>query len=146
MNMQNENFVAKADVAVNAPAGKVWDAFVNPDTIKQYMAGTTVRSDWKEGSEITWEGEWKGKPYKDKGKIIRMNPPRHLAYTHYSPVAGQPDVPENYHNVVIDLTDSANGTAVSLTQDKNATEAAKAESEKNWNTMLIALKKIVEEG
>jgi hypothetical protein len=29
----------------------------NPEIIKQYMFGTNVISDWKEGSPIVWKGE-----------------------------------------------------------------------------------------
>jgi hypothetical protein len=40
---------------------------------------------------------------------------------------------------------SGDETRVSLTQDKSADEKALAHSEKNWGTMLEALKKSVEE-
>ena len=53
--------IAKATTTVDAPVTKVWDAFVNPRIIKQYMFGTDVASDWKKGSPITWKGEFQGK-------------------------------------------------------------------------------------
>jgi uncharacterized protein YndB with AHSA1/START domain len=56
----SENLVAQADVTIDAPAGEVWQALLSPDAIKQYMFGTTVESQWTEGSRITWNGEWKG--------------------------------------------------------------------------------------
>jgi len=49
-----KNLVAQASLSIGAPAAKVWDALVNPQLIKQYMFGTTVASDWQEGSPITW--------------------------------------------------------------------------------------------
>jgi uncharacterized protein YndB with AHSA1/START domain len=52
---------AKASVHIDAPLAKVWEALVHPDLIKQYLFGTTVVSDWKEGSPITWKGKWQGK-------------------------------------------------------------------------------------
>jgi uncharacterized protein YndB with AHSA1/START domain len=65
-----KNLVAKTSLSIAAPAAKVWDALVNPQVIKQYMFGTAVVSDWQPGSPITWKGEWKGKPYEDKGTIL----------------------------------------------------------------------------
>ena len=55
--------VARASISVSAPRSNTWDALVNPETIRKYMFGARVVSDWKTGSPITWEGEWKGKPF-----------------------------------------------------------------------------------
>ena len=99
------NVIARASVSVGAPVAKVWDALVNPQTIKQYMFGTTVVSDWKQGSPITWKGEWKGKAYEDKGTILKIQPRRLLQYSHYSALSGLPDTPENHHTVTIELSE-----------------------------------------
>lgn len=138
------NLVAKASVEIGASAAKVWDALVTPSIIKQYMFGTTVVSDWREGSPITWKGEWKGKPYEDKGVIQKLEPRRRLTYSHYSPMTGLPDTPENYHTVDVQLREDAGKTHVTLTQDNNATDEERQHSEKNWSTMLEGLKKVVE--
>jgi uncharacterized protein YndB with AHSA1/START domain len=142
--MKNEN-IAKAETKVNAPVDKVWDALVNPEAIKQYMFGTNVASDWKEGSPIVWKGEWKGKAYEDKGVILKLQPERMLQYSHFSPLSGQPDKPENYHTVTIELSSDEAKTLVSLSQDNNPTEEARKHSEENWKTMLANLKKFLEE-
>lgn len=152
--MEPKNLIAKTHTTINTSIDKVWDAFVNPDTIKKYMFDTTVISDWKEGSKITWKGEWNGKPYEDKGTILQFKPTTKLQYNHFSPLTGQPDVPENYHTVTVELADTrlagATGqegtqTIVTLSQDKNATEQEKEHSEQNWMMMLSALKKLLEE-
>jgi len=52
---------------------------------------------------------------------------------------------ENYHTVTIDLSAEGNQTQLSLTQDNNATEEARAHSEKNWGMMLAAMKKFLEQ-
>ena len=140
-----KNNLAKASISINASSEKVWKALVDPKAIQQYMFGTNVMSDWQEGSSIVWKGEWQGKPYEDKGKILQLKPGRTLQYSHFSPLSGQPDRPENYHTVTIDLSGNENQTDVTLTQDNNATEAARAESEKNWGMMLTELKKFLEE-
>lgn len=140
----NNGLLAKATARINAPVARVWDALVNPALIRQYMFGAQVDSDWKEGSRITWKGEWQGKAFEDKGQILRIDPGRLLQYTHFSPLAGQPDVPENYHTVTIDLSSDGKETGVSLTQDNNPTEDARQHSESNWNAMLGGLKKLLE--
>ena len=142
--MQN-NFIANASVTIDAPPVKVWDALVNPQAIKQYMFGANVVSNWRDGSSITWTGEWQGKPYEDKGTIRQIRPERLLEYTHFSPLSGLPDQPENYHTVKIQLSDHGIRTHVSLAQDNNPTEEARAHSEKNWQMMLTGLKKFVEQ-
>jgi uncharacterized protein YndB with AHSA1/START domain len=136
--------VAKSSTSIHAPASEIWDALIDPAKIKQYMFGTNVRSDWKEGSPITWKGEWEGKAYEDKGVILKMTPSRLLQYSHYSPLAGQPDQPENYHTVTIELAENGGSTHVTLSQNNNPTEEARAHSEKNWSMMLEGLKRFVE--
>jgi uncharacterized protein YndB with AHSA1/START domain len=137
--------VARASVDVDAPTGEVWNALVTPETIEKYMFGAKVVSDWKEGSPIVWMGEWKGKSYEDKGEILRLEPQRVLQYSHYSPLSGQPDAPESYHTVTIELAQTRDGqTRVSLTQDNNPSAEAREHSEKNWAAMLDGLKKVVE--
>jgi len=142
--MKRGELVATSEISVNAPLDKVWDALVNPDIIKKYMFGTTVVSDWREGSKITWKGEWNGKAYEDKGVIKQLIPNSRIQYTHFSPLMGLPDKPENYHTVTIELTGNANHTVVRLTQDNNATEETKNHSEKNWSMMLDGLKELLE--
>jgi len=143
--MISTNNIAKADTIINTSADKVWKALTDPQTIKKYMFGATVISDWKEGSKIVWKGEWEGKAYEDKGKILSLEPNKKLQYSHFSPLTGLDDVPENYHIVTIDLVDKDDKTLVTLTQDNNEDEKAKDHSEKNWKTMLASLKKLLEE-
>lgn len=139
------NHVARAETTIYAPPDKVWKALTEPELIKRYMFGTTVTADWKEGSKITWEGEWHGKYYKDKGKILELSPNKRLQYSHFSSLNGDDDVPENYHIVTIDLVKKDDHTIVSLKQDNNHTEKSKEHSEKNWKTMFNSLKTLLEE-
>jgi uncharacterized protein YndB with AHSA1/START domain len=137
--------IARASVTVNAPNDMVWNALVDPEAIKQYMFGTDVVSDWKEGSLIVWKGEWQGKSYEDKGVILQVKPGQTIQYSHFSPLSGRPDKPENYHTVTIELSGEGTQTHVSLAQDNNDTEQARDHSEKNWQAMLTALQKFLEQ-
>lgn len=138
------NHVARVETTIYSSAAQVWQALTDPELIKHYMFGTTVTSEWREGSKITWEGEWQGKHYKDKGKILELIPYKRLQYSHFSPLEGKDDVPENYHIVTIDLTRKDGETLLSLKQDNNHTEEGRQHSEKNWNMMLQSLKKLLE--
>ncbi len=140
----NKGFVAEASITINASVGKVWDALTNPKIIKQYMFGTDVVSDWREGSAIIWKGEWQGKKYEDKGIILKLQPMRTLQYSHYSPLSGLPDTQENYHTVTIELSSKETQTLVLLRQDNNTTEQERQHSQNNWKTMLTNLKELIE--
>jgi uncharacterized protein YndB with AHSA1/START domain len=139
-----KTLIARATTTINAPTAKVWDALINPKTIAQYMFGTNVVSDWREGSAIVWKGEWKGKPYEDKGVILHLEPQRMLQYSHFSPLSGLADAPENYHRVTIELSEDGAATRISLAQDNNPTEETREHSEKNWEMMLTGLKTLLE--
>jgi uncharacterized protein YndB with AHSA1/START domain len=143
MNAKNK-FVARATTTIHAPVSKVWQALVNPEIIKQYLFNTDVITDWKEGNPIIYKGEWQGKPFEDKGKILKVEPERMLQSTHWSPLSGVPDTPENYHTVTYTLTGHGDSTDVTLTQDNNASEEEKEHSEQNWKTMLKGMKKLLE--
>ena len=142
--MNFDTLIAKADTMINASVDTVWEALTNPDKIKLYMFGSTVTSNWTKGSAITWEGEWQGKRYQDKGKILEITPNKKLQYSHFSPLSGTEDKPENYHTVTIELQPKGNQTSVHLTQDKNESEEDRQHSQKNWEMMLTSLKKLVE--
>lgn len=144
----SKGLVAQVSTTVAAPRKKAWDALVSPAAIKKYMFGADVVSSWREGAPIVWKGEWKGKPYEDKGTIRRIEPEVRLEYTHFSPLSGKPDLPENYHTVAIELSDDAAGpaagTRISLSQDSNPDEQSRQHSEQNWKMMLDGLKKYLE--
>jgi uncharacterized protein YndB with AHSA1/START domain len=139
-----EDLVATSAITIDASQSEVWDALTDQAALKQFAFGADVRSDWNVGSPITWSGEWKGKRFQDKGEVLQADPGRLLQYSHFSPQSGQPDRPENYHIVTIELTPGRGGTAVTLKQNNNATEEARTHSAQNWKMMLEGLKKFVE--
>jgi uncharacterized protein YndB with AHSA1/START domain len=141
---EKEDLIARASVTVDAPRARVWDALVNPAAIKQYMFGTQVETDWREGSPISWKGEWQGKAYEDKGTILKLEQGKRLQYSHFSPLSGLPEKPENYHTVTIELADEAGKTRVALSQDNNPDEQAREHSKHMWEVMLAELKKFLE--
>jgi len=141
----NNDLIAKVSITTKAPSAEVWNALVDPRAIHEYMFGTNVVSDWKEGEPIVWKGEWQGKPYEDKGVILQLRPGRMIQYSHFSPLSGVPDKPENYHTVTIELSKQGTQTRISLSQDNNGNEQERQHSEANWEGMLNSLKKYLEE-
>ena len=137
--------VATAQCEIDAPPDKVWQALTNPELIKKYMFGSEVKTDWKLGSPITWQGEFEGRKYEDKGEILAVQPGRRLEVTHFSPLTGQEDRPENYHRVRYELQQTSRGTSVRLTQDNSSSAEEAEHSAANWQMMLDGLKKVAEQ-
>ena len=140
----SKTFVAKATVTINAPTSRVWDALTKPDLIKQYLFGTEVTTDWRVGSPITYQGTWEGKAYKDKGKVLQVEPESLLVSTFWSSLSGSPDVPENYQTVRYELSPAGRGTKLTVIQDNNATQEDANHSAQNWKMVLDGMKKLLE--
>ncbi|TCC41905.1 SRPBCC family protein [Kribbella speibonae] len=133
--------VAVAEIDIDAPAARVWDVLTSPEQLKQLWFGADVKTDWQVGSPITWSGEYEGKSYEDKGEVLAVEPGRLLSFTHFSPLTGQPDVPENYHTLTYTLT--AN-THLKLTQDNNASEDEAKHSQDMWEQLVAKVKDAAE--
>jgi hypothetical protein len=82
----DNNLIARTSIKINMPNSKCWDALVNPEAIKQYMFGTNVVTDWREGGPIirkkghrsgTWLLSGGGLGYSRSGEAM---PSKELAY------------------------------------------------------------------
>jgi uncharacterized protein YndB with AHSA1/START domain len=141
---------AKASVVVEAPRHRVWETLTDPKLISQYFMGANVDTDWKVGHPIRFKGTWQNKPFEDKGEILTFEPEKEMSYSHWSPLSGTPDTPDNYHVVHIALRDVEDGTEVRLDQSNlngqvnDADRTSREEYEKNWSGMLAGLKKVAE--
>ncbi|HMG70037.1 MAG TPA: SRPBCC domain-containing protein [Gemmatimonadaceae bacterium] len=140
---------SKVQTTVNAPPTAVWKALTTLSTLKQFFFGSDISTDWTVGSPIRFRGSWKGNPYEDKGEIQAFDVGKRLAFTHWSPLSGMADKPENYHIVAFDLRPTNSGTEVALTQTnlndaEPLTPENRAEYAKNWTMVLDGLKKAVE--
>jgi uncharacterized protein YndB with AHSA1/START domain len=138
------NLIAKASTNIAAPAARVWDALTNPEVIKQYFFGTKAVSDWKEGSTLEFRGEWEGKPYLDKGIILKSEPEKMFQYTYLSSFSNLPDLPENYANITYELHEEDGETTLIVKQENIANEQARKHSEQNWGYVLQSLKELLE--
>src|SRR3977135_203828 len=101
-----ETVAARVSISISASGSKVWDALVNPETIKQYMPVTSVNSEWREGSPIVWKSEFQDKPFEVRGMVVRVEPGRLLEYDHSLSLfraSGAARSVETYQRVTIEL-------------------------------------------
>jgi uncharacterized protein YndB with AHSA1/START domain len=144
MNKMKNTLIAETSISVNATPAQVWDVLTTPELIKRYLMGTDVSTDWKEGSTITYSGEYEGKKYHDKGIIMKIEPEKILQSTYLSSMSGKEDKPENYNLVTYKIALRDNKTILTLSQDNISTEKEKEHSIENWKMVLGKLKQVVE--
>ena len=130
---------AVATLAIPHAPARVWTALTDPAEVKQYFLGTEVVTDWQIGHPIVWRGEWQGTSFEDHGTVLEFEPPRRFSVTHYSPLTGLPDAPENYHTVTYTVEPAAHGTTLTIRQGQNRSEGESVESEKVWHMILANL-------
>jgi uncharacterized protein YndB with AHSA1/START domain len=138
--------VARAEVEIDAGRDAVWSALTDPARVADWMMGAQVSTDWRVGSPITWRGEMGGRPFEDKGEVLEVDAPNRLSVTHYSPLMGQADAPENYHTIVYTLSGGDGPTTLALTQDGNDSAEQAEQFSATWQGMLESLKSVVEAG
>src|SRR5690606_5539757 len=137
------NHQSQYQTIIKAPIDKVWEALTNPKIVKQYFFGTNQETDWNVGSKISWTGEYEGTPYVDKGVVLEYLPNEKLSYSYLSSWIVLEDRPENYLLVTYEVTQTENGTELTITQSNYDEEKAKHSTE-NWGVIIDGLKKLIE--
>ena len=133
-----------SSVTIEAPSKRVWEAITTPELIKKWFFGVDTISDWVVGSPIVHKGEWQGKPYEDKGTIVKIEPQKQLVHTHWSPAGGVPDRPENYQEVTWKVSGENGRTELTVSEQNLPSEEARSASEQSWKTVLHNLKELLE--
>jgi uncharacterized protein YndB with AHSA1/START domain len=131
-------------ITIDASVDDVWKALTTPELIRQWFFGVDTETDWKVGSPLVHRGEYQGKPYVDKGEIVRFDPPKLLVHTHWSDLSGKPDSPEHYQEVTWALSERDGATELTISERNLPSEEAKAVSEEGWKTVLNNLKDLLE--
>src|SRR6185436_4726827 len=111
------NISAQVHIDINASKASVWDALTKPELIKKYLFGTNTKTDWKPGHPITFEGEYQGKTYKDKGTVLALEEGKKVKYNYWSSMSGIEDKPENYADITYELHAENGNTRLEITQD-----------------------------
>uniref|UniRef100_A0A973WZF9 SRPBCC domain-containing protein n=1 Tax=Bradyrhizobium quebecense TaxID=2748629 RepID=A0A973WZF9_9BRAD len=102
-------------IRIAAEPGHVWDAIMDP------KAGETWRNahfntDWQIGASIEIEAEIGAKRYRDKGRVLRVEPASRLEYSYWSQVSGLPDVPQSYATITMTLAADSGETLLTVAQ------------------------------
>ncbi len=144
----------KNTIQINAPALKVWDALTNPEKTKIYMFGCETVSDWQAGDALLWRGTHDEKEIIFvKGFIKEIESGKILKYTVFDPNASYPDIPENYLDVIYELSEKNGVTTLTVTQEgfEGAAEGEKRYKDvynngEGWNPILVQIKNLAESG
>jgi uncharacterized protein YndB with AHSA1/START domain len=139
------SFTAKIQRSIHAPLSKVWDGLTRPELVKQYFFGTDLVTSWEPGTPVFFRGEWEGKPYEDKGTVLKYEHGKMLEYNYFSSWSDQEDRPENYQRITYRVKAKGNSTVLTITQSNIDTLDKKVHSAQNWAGLMTALKKLMEE-
>ena len=139
-----QKFSNKIIATVHAPATAVWKALTDPAMIKEYFFGVDTVGEWKEGSTIIYSGDWQGKKFQGKGKVLQVEDEKLLRHSYWSDMSRQPDKPEFYHIITYQLKPAGDHTKLTLTEENLASEEMKDKSAELWEMILDNLKKLLE--
>lgn len=131
-------------IDIAAPPERVWEALTTPDQISKWFFGVDTESDWQVGSPLIHRGEYNGQRYEDKGEILELDPPKRFVHTHWSPMSGLPDTPENGQRVTWTLEPIDDLTTLTVAEENLPSDEAKAISDKSWPQALRSLRELVE--
>lgn len=141
----NKNLIASGTVAIQASHEKIWEVLTQPEYIRVYLFGTAVKTDWAAGSPITFEGNYQGKTYLDKGNVLENKPNERLQYNYWSGFPGLEDTPENYSLVTYSIEQTDEGHCnFTWHQQGFASEEGKCHTEEALKAMLQQIKKLAE--
>ncbi|UFX45605.1 SRPBCC domain-containing protein [Bradyrhizobium sp. 41S5] len=144
-------------IRIAAQPEQVWDAITDPRA-GEIWRNAHFNTDWQIGAPIEIEAEIGAKRYRDKGRVLHVEPPALLAYSYWSQVSGLPDIPQSYATVTMTLAASGGETMLTVTQQVppspirrgNGWEIGADSGAKHvafyWRMALPRLKQAVEQG
>jgi len=139
-----QKFSNKIICTLHAPASAVWQALTDPAMIKKYFFGVETKGQWKEGNTIIYTGDWQGKKFQGKGKVLQVEDEKLLRYSYWSDMSGQPDKPEFYHIITYQLKREGENTKLTLTEENLSSEEMKDKSAELWENIFDNLKNLLE--
>lgn len=129
---------------IHAPIEKVFDAWLNPETLSQFilpmpgMPNPQVKTDAREGGDFTIIMQIGEDKIPHTGKYLEINHPEKLVFTWESPFSTD--------NSTVTLNFSAvgeNKTNVELTHIRFIDEDARSDHEGGWGNILDKLNEVV---
>jgi uncharacterized protein YndB with AHSA1/START domain len=138
------SFKLSVQRTIHAPIEKVWDGLTNPELVKKYFFGTQLVTTWQPQTPIYFRGEWEGKPYEDKGTVLKYAPNKLLSYNYFSAWSDLEDLPENYGIITYRVKAKGKSTILIISQGNIDALSKKIDSVKNWIGLMVELKKLME--
>ena len=133
---------------IKADIEEVWKALTLPEFTERYWHNSTVKSDWQEGSRITFTNADESglRSVGVEGKIIECVKPNRLSYSWRFP--RMPEVRDEAPSVVtFDLERLGEATRLTVTHDRFEEGARHFEMiEEGWPVVLSNLKTLLETG
>ncbi len=140
----NPNLIVTNEIKISASKEDVWKTLLDPEKIKIYFFGTNASSDWKEGSSLTFQGEYQGQIYEDKGVIQKIIMHKFFQFTYISSFSGLSDEPQNYSLVSYELEEERDQTNLKITQRGFVSETSCEHSNTAWKNVLQKIKELAE--
>jgi uncharacterized protein YndB with AHSA1/START domain len=140
-----KDLVVSSSVEINTTPAKLWKTLTAPEIIREYLYGTETLTNWREGSEVIFQGEYQGHKYHDRGVVQTNIPDKLLSYTYWSGFSGLEDKPENYSLVTYHLEKTGdNQTKFTWEQKGFANEDGYKHSLNGMPAFLEKIKEIAE--
>ncbi len=135
--MSSHRHTVTAATFVTQPPERVWAELLHPGA--RWMLGANIETDFAVGSPITFEGHFFGRRFADHGTVLEFERARVLRFTHFSPLYGLADEPENYHDISITLEPVDGGTRIEVTQRNIQSNERADRSQEQWKQALATL-------
>lgn len=143
--MINKDLKVSKSIEINTSKEKVWEMLTKPELIAKYLYGTETITDWEEGSNIIFQGEYEGHKYKDKGNVLRKVPNALLKYNYWSGFSQTDDKPENYSDIALKIEEiKKNKVRLTWTQEGYANEEGYEHSQEGLPELLKKMKETAE--
>lgn len=144
-------------IGIAAEPASVWSTLTDSRAGERWR-NADFKTDWLPGSPIEIEAVIGEKRYRDKGRVLRAEPPALLQYTYWSRVSGLPDAPESHSIVTLSLVAKGNETLLTVEQQVPPSperrgkgwvigpQSGRKHVEFYWRMTLPVLKGVVEQG
>jgi uncharacterized protein YndB with AHSA1/START domain len=131
-------------IRIRAKPSDVWNALVNPASLERWMSGARVDASCEPGSPITFTGMLHGRPYHDRGTVLRCDPERLLRFNHWSVLSHLPDSEPTRTIISFTLTPEGAETDLEVKHDNLRGKAAYGHARFFWRNALPEIRSIAE--
>jgi uncharacterized protein YndB with AHSA1/START domain len=130
------------EVEIKSTPEKIWEAITSPDWSRRYLFNSAVRSDFRSGAKIEWEGP-NGSTACD-GEILEIDPPWRLVTTWRS--LWEPELAREVPSrVTWEIEERAHGCLLRVTHDQLDRSPKTREAVRTgWRIIVDTLRDCVE--